>query len=304
MLSDLWPVRLLRAVPNSDDPYDIALNAVEEPIGSHDDLAVRKIEKLWNEDAGVRGLAAAWFAGFDGLVACDLIRDAGLAPEQAETFAHHGQLVELSFGHRRVLLHPDRSTELETRILEALAELHTHNPLATNHDRLKLSLKLDYIGTPDLIQAAVGRLLAAKKVVGDSRRIARADFKPKLSANQRKLKDRIVEAHAAAGCLPPEPKEFANQAGGNAAALHDIFEVAVAEGLLVKVTEELFLHADVEAAMRRTVIERLKLVPGATVAEIRDWLGTTRKFAVPLCEYLDRIGVTQRAGDIRTATNR
>jgi len=36
-----------------------------------------------------------------------------------------------------------------------------------------------------------------------------------------------------------------------------------------------------------------------TVAEIRDLLGTTRKFAVPLCEYLDRIKVTKREGDLR-----
>jgi selenocysteine-specific elongation factor len=36
-----------------------------------------------------------------------------------------------------------------------------------------------------------------------------------------------------------------------------------------------------------------------TVAEIRDLLGTTRKFAVPLCEYLDRAGVTRREGDLR-----
>ena len=39
--------------------------------------------------------------------------------------------------------------------------------------------------------------------------------------------------------------------------------------------------------------------PGMTVAEIRDLLGTTRKYAVPLCEYLDRIGVTRREGDLR-----
>ena len=39
--------------------------------------------------------------------------------------------------------------------------------------------------------------------------------------------------------------------------------------------------------------------PGLTVAEIRDLLGTTRKYAVPLCEYLDRAGVTRRAGDLR-----
>ncbi len=40
--------------------------------------------------------------------------------------------------------------------------------------------------------------------------------------------------------------------------------------------------------MRRRVAERLASGAGATVAEIRDLLGTTRKYAVPFCEYLDR----------------
>jgi selenocysteine-specific elongation factor len=51
--------------------------------------------------------------------------------------------------------------------------------------------------------------------------------------------------------------------------------------------------------MRRLVRERLAEGKGLTVAEIRDMLGTTRKYAVPLCEYLDRVGVTRREGDLR-----
>jgi selenocysteine-specific elongation factor len=51
--------------------------------------------------------------------------------------------------------------------------------------------------------------------------------------------------------------------------------------------------------MRQRVHDKLSGGPGATVAEIRDLLGTTRKYAVPLCEYLDRIGVTKREGDMR-----
>ena len=49
--------------------------------------------------------------------------------------------------------------------------------------------------------------------------------------------------------------------------------------------------------------ERLGGGAGATVAEIRDLLGTTRKYAVPLCEYLDRAGVTRREGDLRLLQN-
>ena len=99
---------------------------------------------------------------------------------------------------------------------------------------------------------------------------------------------------------PPEPGSFAGAAGGNAANLKDLFDVCVAEGYLVRITDEVYLHSEVEAEMRRRIAERLASgSAGLTVADIRDLLGTTRKFAVPLCEYLDRVGVTRREGDLR-----
>jgi selenocysteine-specific elongation factor len=122
---------------------------------------------------------------------------------------------------------------------------------------------------------------------------------PERSEEIHELKDRIVEVHVQAGFQPPEPNELANHADGNASSLKDIFDVAVAEGYLVKVTDEFFLSAEAEAELCRKVSERLRAGPGLTVAEIRDLLGTTRKYAVPVCEYLDRIGLTRREGDLR-----
>jgi selenocysteine-specific elongation factor len=51
--------------------------------------------------------------------------------------------------------------------------------------------------------------------------------------------------------------------------------------------------------MKRDVTARLREGKGLTVADIRDMLGTSRKYAVPLCEYLDRCGITRREGDLR-----
>src|SRR5262249_34078124 len=163
----------------------------------------------------------------------------------------------------------------------------------------KVTSQLDYVGDDALVHAAVDRLLARKQLVGDVRRVARAEFRPKLSNNQRRLKEKIVAAYQAAGFSPPEVADFVNQAGGNAASLGDLFEVCVAEGHLVQAGPDLYLHADAEAEMRRRVAERLAAGAGLTVAEIRDLLGTTRKYAVPLCEYLDRVGLTRRDGDLR-----
>jgi selenocysteine-specific elongation factor len=265
---------------------------------------LERIERLWSGDAEQRALTVAWFGSFSGFTANDLVRGAGIAPDQAQELIarlrERGALSDVVVSQaRKVLLHADMVKELEERILNALTRLHEQFPLMSSHDRQRVQSHLDYVGDDGLVHAAVERLIQSKKVAGDLRRIALAQFKPKLSGNQRKLKDKIVAAYQEAHFQPPEIGSFANQAGGNAAALGDLFEVCVAEGLLARITDDLYLHTDTEAEMRRLVMERLKEGPGLTVAEIRDILGTTRKYAVPLCEYLDRIGVTRREGDVR-----
>jgi selenocysteine-specific elongation factor len=266
---------------------------------------LERIERLWTGDPEQRALTVAWFGGFGGFTHADLVRGANVGPEEAreliDRLTARGDLVEVAVSSaRHLLLHADMLRELDERILQALARLHEQFPLMTSHDRQKVQSQLDYVGDDGLVHAAVERLLRSKKLVGDLRRIARADHKPKLSSNLRKLKDRLVAAYQEAGFQPPEPASFAGQAGGNAANLKDLFDVCVAEGHLVHIAEDIYLHGDAEAQMRRRVTEKLAGGPGVTVAEIRDLLGTTRKFAVPLCEYLDRVGVTQRDGDLRT----
>ena len=75
--------------------------------------------------------------------------------------------------------------------------------------------------------------------------------------------------------------------------------MAVADGELVEVAAGYYLHREVDQQLRAQLRERLAGGQGATVSEIREWLDTTRKYAVPYCEYLDRIGFTRREGDRR-----
>jgi selenocysteine-specific elongation factor len=265
---------------------------------------LERIERLWTGDVRERALTVAWFGAFAGFTMPDLVRGANIAPDDAAELVaklkEQGELVDVVISPaRRLLLHKDMVNELEERILTALDRLHEQFPLMSTHDRQKVQSQLDYVGDDALVHAAVDRLIARKQLVGDLRRIGRADFKPKLSANLRKLKDKLVAAYREARFQPPEPANFAGQAGGNAANLKDLFDVCVAEGQLTFIAEDIYLHADVEAEMRRLVTERLADGKGLTVAEIRDILGTTRKYAVPLCEYLDRAAVTRREGDLR-----
>lgn len=279
------------------------LQPVAEKIRRRHIVTLERVENLWSEDALVRAESVAWFSGFAGTSVADFVRGAGVRPNEVdglvERLKESSKLVELTAGTRKLLIHSDRVAEIETRLIDVLGTLHTQHPLLTTHDRPSVLSHLAYINDEGLLQAIADRLIKIKKLVGDSRRLARADFKPKLSANQRKLKDQIVETTRAAGYQPPDPSSFAAGAGGNAASLKDIYEVAIAEGLLVRVTNEIYLHADMAEQMRTRLKAKLANGVGATVAEIRDLLGTTRKYAIPLCEYLDRIGITRRDGDLR-----
>jgi selenocysteine-specific elongation factor len=266
--------------------------------------AIIHVERLWSRDPDTRAQTVAWFNGTLGITATDLVRSAGIAlddcPAVLERVTQRGDIVEFFAGTPNAKrLHTAVLAELDDRLLAVLQRLHAEAPLMTSHDRQKVQARLDYVGDEALVQAAMDRLIAQKRVVGDHRRVARADFKPKLSAALRKLKDKIVATFLDARLEPPEPNSFAGQAGGNAASLKDLFEVCVAEGHLVHLAGDLFLHADVEAELRRRVAEKLSDGSAMTVAEVRDLLGTTRKYAVPFCEYLDRMGVTRREGDLR-----
>ena len=75
--------------------------------------SLEQIENLWSPEAAMRALAATWFAGFSGLAAADLLRNAGLAPDRVEALVAElradARIVEMALPHRRVMLHAERS---------------------------------------------------------------------------------------------------------------------------------------------------------------------------------------------------
>ncbi|MBI3410223.1 MAG: selenocysteine-specific translation elongation factor, partial [Planctomycetes bacterium] len=180
---------------------------------------LERIEKLWTGDPEQRALTVAWFGGFGGFTQADLVRGANLSPDQALAIIlklrERHALVGVTLGHsKELLLHADMVRELDERLLNALGQLHEESPLMTTHDRQKVQAQLAYIGDDFLVHAAVDRLIKMKRMTGDLRRIARSDFKPKLSANLRKLKDKVIAQFQEAGFQPPATSTFAGQTGG------------------------------------------------------------------------------------------
>ena len=141
-------------------------------------------------------------------------------------------------------------------MLATLATMH-EQPLMTYARSAKSQSQLDYIGDDALVHAAIDGYSQRSKLVGDLRahrsRRLQAEAQRQPAEAQGQGRRGVSEARF----QPPEPASFAGAAGGNAASLKDLFEVCVAEGFLVRMSDDLYLHADVDADMRRIVKERL-----------------------------------------------
>ncbi|OHB66567.1 MAG: hypothetical protein A2V70_17530 [Planctomycetes bacterium RBG_13_63_9] len=147
--------------------------------------------------------------------------------------------------------------------------------------------------------AVLERMDEAGRIALSDRGIALAGHGPQLSDKDRELVDEMVEIYRRAGYQPPTVAELKGQVSRNQAAVAELVQLAARDGRLVEISSQWYLDAEAERQMRTTLADRLGQADGLTVSQIREILKTTRKYAVPLCEYLDRVGFTKREGDVR-----
>jgi selenocysteine-specific elongation factor len=150
-----------------------------------------------------------------------------------------------------------------------------------------------------LVACLLDRLRAQGKIVLDARTVALPGFEPKLSQGERRLKHELATAIHSGGMSPPDASELAASAGARASVVPELLALLRDEQRIIPIHSTFYLDTDSEAELRRRVEERLSDGSAISMAELRDLLGTTRKYAVPIGEYLDRIGLTRREGDLR-----
>ena len=184
--------------------------------------------------------------------------------------------------------------------MRALGRLHAARPRHSAIPRAQLAAAFPDLANEALVAGLIERLRAQGKVIADSRSVALRGFQPKLSQGERKLKAELAETIRSGGMSPPDAAELAAAAGARGDAVPDLLALAARRGTHCRdQLHNSILDAEVESELRRRVRERLADGSAITMSELRDLLGTTRKYAVPIGEYLDRIGLTRRDGDVR-----
>ena len=183
------------------------------------------------------------------------------------------------------LVAPVRLQELQTRLRDALADHHSKHPLEKVMAREALRAELDL--EPAVFDALLAR---SDDVQEEGAGVRLKAHQVGLDPRQQRARDELVEQIESAGFQPP----LAAQLNTDPALLKSLTD----SGELVRI-ENFYLTATQANEARVRVRSRIEDEGPVTVAQIRDLLGTSRKYAVPLCEWLDSTGATLRKGDLR-----
>ena len=231
--------------------------------------------------------------GTGGLRLEDVPGEMNIRLEDARTLAKTAGLVWAD----SVLIAPEAYAKAKTDVLEAITTFHDANPLVAgmNKESLRDGVSLG----PEVFLSVLEKLTEEEKLGVAGELVRMAGRGVVMKDDEAEAKAIIELAFSSAGLKVPSLKEVLAGLKVDKMRAQKLVTLLLRDKVLVKVSEELVFHQAALADLRQKVAVLKSSVPKIDVARFKDMTGVSRKYAIPLLEYLDRERVTRRVGDER-----
>ncbi|MGZ4138540.1 MAG: selenocysteine-specific translation elongation factor [Actinomycetota bacterium] len=180
--------------------------------------------------------------------------------------------------------------DVSERIVRALGSHHERHPLVRGVPREDLREAAE-VKNARLFTEIVESL--ADRIVAEGRLLRISTHTVMLSLEEETARDVLLEHLAASGFSPPPLSSLIDTHG------EPLVRALLDAGVLVKIKDDFVLSATQLERAKILIAEGAEREGPLTAARIKELLGTSRKFAIPLLEYLDASGFTRRRGDLR-----
>ncbi|MBI4025010.1 MAG: selenocysteine-specific translation elongation factor [Verrucomicrobia bacterium] len=188
-----------------------------------------------------------------------------------------------------------------TDVLAAIQAFHSANPQRTGISREEL-LRHPAVGGTDarFLDLAVASLIETRQIERNGNALARAGWSARVVDRDQRLCDQIVAKLQQAGWAPPSVEELAALFAESPQRISAMARLLGERGIAVRLDERVWMHRDAVEAGKQTALKLFIRAPMFSTMEFRDALGVSRKYAVPLVDYLDKVRFTVRSGNHRT----
>jgi selenocysteine-specific elongation factor len=196
-----------------------------------------------------------------------------------------------------VLVAPAAFAEGKADLLQALKNFHDANPLVAGMSKEVLRDRIN-LG-PEVFYGVLGKLTEENKLAVAGELVHLPGRGVVMKDEEAESKKIIEQAFASAGLKVPSLKEVLAGLKVDKIRAQKIVTLLLRDKVLIKISEELVFHQSALADLRHKIAALKTSTPKIDVARFKEMTGVSRKYAIPLLEYLDRERVTRRVGDER-----
>ena len=197
----------------------------------------------------------------------------------------------------QVLVAPAAFAEAKADALLALKKFHDANPLVAGMSKEELRDRVN-LG-PEVFYSVLEKLAEEKKLEVTGELVHLSGRGVLMKGEEAEAKKIIEQEFASAGLKVPSLKEVLAGLRVDKLRAQKIVTLLLRDKVLVKISEELVFHQSALLDLRQKIAALKASTPKIDVARFKDMTGVSRKYAIPLLEYLDRERVTRRVGDER-----
>jgi selenocysteine-specific elongation factor len=190
-------------------------------------------------------------------------------------------------------------TGLTKDLTTHLARFHEQNPLKLGVSRAELASTWGRKLPVKLAHFILERLIKAGAVVQDQELLRQSAHAISISSDQAGLRDMILAVYEEGGLTPPNYKDVLEKFGLTPKAATPVYKLLGDQGLLSRVKEDMYFSAKSLEGLKAKVRGYFAASPELGPTEFRELTGLSRKFLIPLLEYLDKEKLTVRVGDKR-----
>ena len=256
-------------------------------IGECGKLSPPRLEILSSADPAARISLLVREAPF-GMGMAELVARTGMLEGEAAAAAQRASLVSAGKSH-----FVDRAwfQSARDRLVKTVREFHGANPLLPGIAKEDLRAR-ELPGAPPFLLDAL--LAEAKAIVAEGDMVRVRTHAVALKEDEEQARAAIERAFEQTGLATPALSEVLAKSGVEAARARSLLAILLREKRLVRIGDDLVFH--------QSALEKLRALLAArrparfNVGEFKEWTGISRKYAIPLLEFLDRERITRREG--------
>lgn len=197
----------------------------------------------------------------------------------------------------KLYLHIENAQRMQQGLLDVIGDFHRHQPESPGISREQLLTDLK--ARKEIIEGVIESMLTAGTLVQRKGLLALPDHRERFSDAEQELLSRIESVFKKQLFNPPNSEDLAGIIRTAPAEVERVLRILIEQQRLIKIDRKLFFHTEAVAEAKKRLVDEIQTKGELESVQFKYLLDTTRKYAIPLLDYFDKIGVTRRVGYTR-----